>query len=235
MAVAAFCGSFAGMSAQCGTSVVSASLLGLCTAAVFYLWDTYKVGVGKGGRLGTMAYLGNLAFDVRSLPKLLETAVMTTLSPVTAAGMLVSGTYLHFARKRAAKENTSKLLSVSILAAKVALFASVSHCFVSSSNRLAWEALGRSAAAIFGASWIVKESPGTVLPVALVGLAGSFTPLGAPVYLGAFLGMTRLPSFGWHNYVQASLLSALLLALGLADGFGGKLGFLSFLGVLFGM
>jgi hypothetical protein len=84
----------------------------------------------------------------------------------------------------------------------------------------------------------VQHSAGVVWPVALVGLLGSLllTPaLAASTYLGAFVGMTTLARFKFTNTVQACTLATLLLHLGVFDGFGGKLGFLSFLGVLFGM
>jgi hypothetical protein len=53
--------------------------------------------------------------------------------------------------------------------------------------------------------------------------------------MGAFLGMTGLKNFSTANFLQSSLLSAVLLELGIFQGFGGKLGFLAFLGVNFGM
>ena len=91
-----------------------------------------------------------------------------------------------------------------------------------------------SARAIFIASVLVQEAEGVILPVALLGLAGSFTPLAAPIYLGAFIGMTS-KTFSTFQFLQSSLFSATLLKLGILEGFGGKLGLIAFLGVLFGM
>jgi hypothetical protein len=106
-------------------------------------------------------------------------------------------------------------------------------------------ALAKSTLAMFAASVTVQKcKPLVVFPVALIGLM-SATLLGnswaAPLYLGAFIGMTGLPQFTLSRqqpgikFLQASLLSALLLQLGLFAGFGGKLGFLAFVGVNFAL
>ena len=80
--------------------------------------------------------------------------------------------------------------------------------------------------------------PDTKKPVVLLLLAGSngYYGMTSPkIFLGALMGLTTLPTFGVVNFVQSSLLSAVLFHLGILDGFGGKLGCLAYAGVLFGM
>jgi len=249
---AAFCGSFAGMSAQVAT-VRQAVALGSCAAAVFYWWDAKAMGVGKGGRLGTMAFLGNLLYAGRGIVPLIG-ETLQTLSPITAVVMAMATSTLRMARTQEVAQvpindcdddnddavvasptqdptNQRRLAAASkavvLAAAAVRLFTSTS---VSVGTVL------QSLVSMVAAAVAVQKSSGVVLPVATVGLLGSFyAPLAAPIYLGAFVGMTGLTDFKLGNIVQACSLATLLLHLGVLDGFGGKLGFLSFLGVLFGM
>jgi hypothetical protein len=108
--------------------------------------------------------------------------------------------------------------------------------------------LTQSTLAMMAASVAVqKAKPYVILPVAALGLLGATVPfasnlgLAAPILLGAFVGMTSLPPFtltssqGIANFLQASFLSAILLQLGLLAGFGGRLGFLAFVGVNFAL
>jgi hypothetical protein len=251
---AVFCGSFAGMSGHIH-SWLGATGLGLLTSAVYYAWDTNKIGVGKGGRLGTMAFLANLFYSMtvnvwNGTPLSIPKQILGVLGPATAFAALVSGTVLHRSRQElssaltttSVKETNDRYgntrqaaLAILTHASKAALMAvAVTRLFTTTTiSMLTW---ARTVLAIFASSVAVKESAGIVLPVALVGLAGSFvTPLAAPICLGAFLGMTRLKDFKVSNFVQASVFAATLFHLGIFDGFGGKLGLLSFLGVLFGM
>jgi len=243
---AAFCGSFAGMSAQI-SNLGQATVLGGLAAAVFYWWDARGIGVGKGGRLGTVAFLGNLLLCCGRggiVPLLQQTGQL--LGPLTAFTMALSASTLQLTRRRAAplttsvdettksnNNNNSRGLVVAQNVSKAVLLAvAASRLFTSTTTAVA-DVL-QSVVAMTVAAVTVQKSNGVVLPVALVGLLGSLTPLAAPIYLGAFVGMTGLQDFKLSNTVQACTLSALLLHLGVLDGFGGKLGFLSFVGVLFG-
>ena len=78
---------------------------------------------------------------------------------------------------------------------------------------------------------------GSVLASSVVGLLGSwFVPkYAAQIFLGSFIGMTALDKFELENFALASVLAALLFVMRVVDGFGGRLGFLSFVGVNFGM
>ena len=231
--------------------MADAAALGAVCGTMYYGWDACKLGVGKGGRLGTIALVANLVYyGVRHNSGGLEAVAVQTLGalgPVNAVVAVASGLVLHFSRRsnQAADEKPNSVLLRSVLtgASKVMLLAAVVGrlwwTIADSSNKYVKVAdWVRTTTTIFAASMVVRKSPGVVLPPSLVGLAGSlFAPsnVAAPIYLGAFLGMTRLQNFKVPAFVQSSIFAATLFHLGLFDGFGGKLGFLSFLGVLFGM
>lgn len=229
MAAAIFCGSFAGMSGQV-TSLLGATGLGSLAAAVYYLWDANKIGVGKGGRLGTIAFLGSLLWHglVQSPAKGFPVAQQTLeiLGWKAAGGLAAFGSALHFARQSQAKRSLLKNFLTGGVLASIAC----SGWGVIPAKELLLTSLS-----VYVSSLVVKESDGVVLPVAAIGLLGSFTPHAAPIYLGAFIGMTGLSAFGTLDFAKASIFSATLLKLGLWNGFGGKLGMQAFLGVLFGM
>ena len=90
-------------------------------------------------------------------------------------------------------------------------------------------------AATFASSILTWKSKFTIFPVALFGaLPGFLTPSLAPaVYLGGFIGMTGLANFRTIKFLRATALSAVLLKCGVLAGFGGRLGFLAYLGVNF--
>jgi hypothetical protein len=254
-AAAAFCGSFAGMSGHVGT-VAEAVPLGAACAAMYYIWDAYKIGLGKGGRLGTIALCANLVYyycftnHAGILAPLRDALVPTLRSvvgqhPWTIAAMLVSGSALYVSRRDTTTpvveqgtkpKNTNLVHTVVKCVSKVALLGAVAARLCYSSSNVGAVDVARTATAVFGASMAVQKSPGVVLPTSLVGLAGSLAgSLAAPIYMGAFLGMTALKNFTVINFLQSSLFAAMLFHLGIFDGFGGKLGFLSFLSVLFGI
>ena len=241
-AAASFCGSFAGMSGQIA-SAGQAAVLGAFCAAVFYWWETTKIQLGKGGRLGTMAFIANLAYFVcRHGTVTFLVDALNILRPSTAVAVLLSAAAVVASRKKNNPADGKQSPSLSLRGAavpKAALFAALVARFVLTSANGATAAVTKlvpSALSMYAASLIVKKSAGVVLPVALVGLAGSFMgALAAPIYLGAFIGMTGLKDFGPGKLLQSSVLSTVLLELGLFNGFGGKLGFLSFLGVNFAM
>ncbi|GAX18992.1 hypothetical protein FisN_8Hh213 [Fistulifera solaris] len=227
-AAASLCGSFAGMSAHIATSQ-QAALLGLACGLVLYVWDAQQFQMGKGGRLGTIAYAGNLMYySLRhGGPSPVVKALFHTLTPVTASTVAVAS-LVSFASKR-----PSQLLHQ---AAKAILWSSLFHRLLVRGVSLSqW---GLSSACIFVASFLVRTATpwkGVVLATSLVGFLGSFTPWAAAVYLGAFIGMTGRANFKLRNLLEATLLSSILLELGLLPGFGGRLGFLAFLGVSFGL
>lgn len=233
MAAAIFCGSFAGMTAH-APNLLGATALGSLVAAVYYMWDANKVGVGKGGRLGTIAFLGSLLYHASSSPMILEQGLpvvqqtLTTLGRRNVLTMAISWTALHFSRRSDTKRTTSLLKYL----AKAGVLASVAS---GAWGVVPFRELALTTLSVYVSSLAVKESDGIVLPVAALGLLGSFTPYAAPIYLGAFLGMTGLAAFGTVHFAQASIFSALLLKLGIWNGFGGKLGMQAFIGVLFGM
>ena len=236
-AAASLCGSFAGMSAQIAT-IQQTALLGLACGLVLYVWDANQLQTGKGGRLGTIAFLGSMMlYSIRhGGPASVLTGIVRTLTPATAytaaASSLVS---IASGRPNVKGSRISPFLHQ---ASKAVLLGSLFKRLLALHNGVIQPQWGISAACMFLASMVVKTATpwrGAVLATAAVGLLGSFTPYAAVLYLGAFIGMTGRANFRIHNFVEASLLSAVLFELGLLQGFGGRLGFLAFLGVSFGL
>lgn len=227
-AAASLCGSFAGMSAQIAT-LHQTALLGLACGLVLYVWDANQFQIGKGGRLGTIAFLGNMMFhSVRhGGPGSVLMAIVNTLTTTTAYTAAASGLVSIASGRRNALLHQ---------ASKAVLFGSLLHRFVT--NGASLERWGISAACMFCSSLVVKSATrwnGVVMAASVVGLLGSFTPWAAAIYLGAFIGMTGRENFYQSNFLEASLLSAMLFEFGFLHGFGGRLGFLAFLGVSFGL
>jgi hypothetical protein len=240
MAAAGFCGSFAGMSSYV-TTWADATVLGCLAGTSYFAFDQYKIGVGRGGRLGLIAFLANVAY--LGQPFRLVTQTMGLLGSRTAAISLLAGTVLHFSRQMNLEEQqpqTSTAMNVSRFA-KLYLLVTIGSRMLSSgsSNPLTTvlPTLFANTAVVLAASQVIQRSSGVVLPVAILGALGSMTPWAAPLYTGAFLGMTQLPSYraSLGRFVQASVFAAMLLQLGVFNGMGGKLGMLAFLGVLFGI
>jgi hypothetical protein len=225
-AAASLCGSFAGMSAHIVTSQ-QAAVLGLACGLVLYVWDAQQLQMGKGGRLGTIAFAGNMMYYSLRYggPSPVLKAMVNTLTPVTAS-TAAAASLVSMASKR-------QLLHQ---AAKAILWSSLFHRLLICGVSLPQWAL--SSACIFVASFLVRTATpwkGVVLATSLVGFLGSFTPWAAAIYLGAFIGMTGRANFKLRSFLEATLLSSILLELGLLPGFGGRLGFLAFLGVSFGL
>jgi hypothetical protein len=241
MAAAGLCGSFAGMSSHL-TSWADATVLGCLAGTSYFTFDQYKIGVGRGGRLGLIAFLANVAY--LGQPFRMVTETMELLGSRTAAISLLAGTVLHFSRQMNLEQQqsheSSKALTVSRMA-KLCLLGTIGSrlLFSVSSNPVTTvlPTLLTNTAIVLAASQAIQWSSGVVLPVAILGALGSFTPWAAPFYMGAFLGMTQLPSYraSLGRFVQASVFAALLLQLGVFNGMGGKLGMLAFLGVYFGI
>ncbi len=214
------------MSAHIVTSQ-QAAVLGLACGLVLYVWDAQQLQMGKGGRLGTIAFAGNMMYYSLRYggPSPVLKAMVNTLTPVTAS-TAAAASLVSMASKR-------QLLHQ---AAKAILWSSLFHRLLICGVSLPQWAL--SSACIFVASFLVRTATpwkGVVLATSLVGFLGSFTPWAAAIYLGAFIGMTGRANFKLRSFLEATLLSSILLELGLLPGFGGRLGFLAFLGVSFGL
>lgn len=256
MVAAAFCGSFAGMSGHISSLVPNAAILGGLASIMYYVWDAKKICLGVGGRLGTIAFCANLvyyAFMRNGINAAQRLAVQTvqTLTPSTASVVIVWGLVLHLSRKSSgtvvlqvqpsATGNLIQRKNILIYASKFALMGAMAARLWTANHSAVVGAVdyARTATAIFVASIVAKQSHGLVLPTSVIGLAGSLiagsSSLAAPIYLGSIMGMTSLQNFTIINFVQSSILAAMVFHLGLFDGFGGKLGFISVLGVLFGM
>ena len=222
------------------TNFGQASILGALCGAVFYRFEQYKLQLGKGGRLGTIAFLSNLIYFVTAVasPQRFLVDVLNLVRPTTAVAAVAASS---LAVQTAGNKESSRWQRIVHHASKATLLGVLLARLVSNSSTTAVATLTKflgSVLTIFTASLVVKKTTpykGVVMATSVVGLLGSFLPVVSPaaVYLGAFLGMTGLASFGITSFAQASLLSAVLLELGLWNGFGGKLGFLSFLGVHF--
>jgi hypothetical protein len=228
LAAASLCGSFAGMSAHIATAH-QAAFLGLACGLVLYVFYSQQLQLGKGGRLGTIAFAGNMMYySLRhGGPSPVLKALFNTLTPVTAS-TAAAASLVSIASKR-----QSQLLHQ---ASKAILWSSLFHRLVVRGVSLPqW---GLSSACIFVASFLVQTATpwkGVVLATSVVGFLGSFTPWAAAIYLGAFIGMTGRANFKLRNFLEATLLSSILLELKLLPGFGGRLGLLAFLGVSFGV
>jgi hypothetical protein len=239
--VAWFCGSFAGMSSQ-PLALDEASLLAACCSVVFYQFERHKLAVGRGGRLGLVAFLSNLVYAaLRQGPRAWTTLAVTTLQqvrPVTAMSVGVLALALTGIRRRSARAAASApgqaWLKGGVQATMLTLL--VARLLTGHTAAVA-TTYATTALATFGASWLTFKSPYTVFPVAALGtLAGFLAPSLAPaVYMGAFIGMTGLAQFEEYQFVKASAFAAVLLNLGLLGGFGGRLGFLAYVGVNFGL
>jgi hypothetical protein len=258
---ASFCGAVAGMSAQI-SSLGDASLLGCLTSVAYYIFERpdHKLQLGKGGRLGTIAFLANVVyFAIRNghekVPTLI-TDIVDRLQPSTTAAVVVAAIVLNLARRSSSRvvqqqKAQTNTISLAITASKGVIIAALLDRLLQSSDvKTIGFALTKSTLAMMAASWAVQKSkPFVILPVATLGLMGAtffdMSSIAAPIFLGAFLGMTSLPPFNYMTsssssqgavkFLQASVLSAILLQLGLIAGFGGRLGVLAFVGVNFAL
>eukprot|EP00977_Amphora_coffeiformis_P002068 scaffold392_cov177-Amphora_coffeaeformis.AAC.12 len=240
-AMAWFCGTFAGMSAH-PTAFDEAFLLALACTGVFYQFEANKLALGRGGRLGLIAFLSNLVYYVLRMGPQQSAGLVVRLidqvRPGTAVGVAAAGAVLAGIRIRSAKlgidspsmsQRTVKLSTQFILL--MFLLNRLSGLGVSTSS------LMTTFATTFASSVLAWRSKYTIFPVALLGVLSCFLmPNLAPaVYLGGFIGMTGLANFRTFNFLRAAVLSAVLLKCGVLAGFGGRLGFLAYLGVNFAM
>ena len=231
-AMAWFCGSFAGMSAQ-PAALDEASLLAAACTAVFYQFERNQLALGRGGRLGLIAFLSNLMyFAIRKGPQAtagIALDVVNAVRPITAVTVAVGSAILTALRMRAfrtfAKASPPlKHRFVKLSTQSVMLVVLLNRLVASGGSVLGFLTTFMATLVPSLMAWTSKY---TIFPVALLGaLAGFVTPSLAPaVYLGGFIGMCSLPQFGITKFVRAAALSAVLLQLGLLGGFGGRLGF----------
>ena len=238
-ALANFCGSFAGMSAHPG-AIDEASLMALACTAGFYWFENKKLALGRGGRLGLIAFLSNLAyFVVRKGPQTtagIALDVLDIVRPATALQIGAAAAVMAWIRQRQHKtglENQpvrEKLVKVACQSTMLAVLVNrLAHTDVSLLGTMVtfW--------VTFVSSILTWISPYTIAPVAALGvLSGFLTPNLAPaIYMGSFVGMCSLPRFRVTKFFRAAAFSAILLKLGILSGFGGRLGFLAYLGVNF--
>jgi hypothetical protein len=214
MALAAFCGSFAGMAK---TSVIpnifSSFVLGACCAVMLHLFDKKKWLVGVGGRLGFIAQCAcTVQFIVASLLgfKSEGAALVGALPPLRTL--------------------VSEFPKVSFFTVVGALFTSYCKDILARESKDAgtesakafYQQMSTSVAAV-GATGLLAS---IVLPASLVG----------PTVCGSFIAMSspdRLATYG--SLIGASIMGGvaqLMLAGTLLGGWGGKLGTASLLGVL---
>jgi hypothetical protein len=277
--VAAFCGALAGMSGNIlahqvvvavGTKTAATAALApllyysACVGLAFGIWDTQKIGLGKGGRLGTIAFGGNLLYTIttclyqqlllkkNSALKLLSLVPSKTINLYASMPILttlaLSTLLLQSSRANIITDNNSKSDKMTQqMIYKILLCSTIAIPMILNRNVVSLVEYMTTVISIFIASQLVHTNIskfGPILPTSLVGMCGAVLLTGTTggwygitspkVFLGALMGLTTLPNFGVWNFLQSSVLSAFLFHLGLLDGFGGKLGSLAYVGVLFG-
>jgi hypothetical protein len=273
--VATFCGALAGMSGNVLQYTASTALSSSASALVpllfmsssvglaFGLWDDRKWGVGKGGRLGTIAFGGNIFYTLSSFlyHKFLRyngnAIKLFTLVPLKTqqiyasmpifTSLVLSTLLLRSSRQKSSSSATDAQQQQSIY--KALLFCTMAiPMFMNGSKGLTSTITEYMATvvSIFIGSQLVHRNIGKygpILPTSVVGMIGSILFAGSghwgitspKIFLGALMGLTTIPTFGVVSFLQSSFLSAVLFHLGILDGFGGKLGCLAYIGVLFGM
>jgi hypothetical protein len=233
-------------------------LLSSFVSYAYSVWDVKKWGVGIGGRLGTIACAANLVYSVLALIvrtvrragsgrfTLLPASVQSLYTTLPAISFLISSMALfQWSRQRTIQELTKdqSLFKILLGIAKVALIWSINLPMFFYGKVQPVEYLGTIASILIGNQIVHRSAPslGPILPTSLVGLLGAALCAGpghyhitAPkLFMGALMGLTTLPNFGLLKFVQSSVLGASLFHTGLLEGFGGRLGTLAYIGVLF--
>lgn len=209
LALAALCGSFAGMAKTAVVPTVwSATLLGIICAGVLAIFDKFKWFIGYGGRLG---FISQVACTLMFLATEL---VARTLGTSTSNAMLADFDVYD----ESSTDIKSQLFIVVLSTIGGALF-----------MRL-WK---------LGTASLPNRISNSVAAVGMTGFLGGFLPItvGGPAYCGSFVAMASpaiLPNL--VSLVFASVLAGLsqisLWGL-LNEGWGGKLGTAAFMGVVF--
>ena len=208
LALAALCGSFAGMAklAVIPGGILASAVLGLLCAAALTLFDHKKWLIGMGGRLGFIA----------------QTACTTQfiITSLLAGGATESAALV--GRVASWPKVASQLPQVTTFTVVGALFMKYWKEFFAKKSPVHFQRLSTSVAAV-GATGLVASF---LLPASLAGPAfcGSFVTMSAP---------TKLPSL--LSLIGASALAGLsqqAIAGIMLGGWGGRLGTAAFLGVL---
>jgi hypothetical protein len=233
-------------------------LLSSFVSYAYSVWDVKKWGVGIGGRLGTIACAANLVYSVLALVlrtirrsgagcfALWPASVQSLYTSLPAiSSLLVSAALFQLSRQRTLHESTKDQPLSKVLHAisKIALIWSLNLPMFFHGKVQPVEYLGTILSLLIGNQMVHRTAPslGPILPTSLVGLLGAALCAGpghyhitAPkLFMGALMGLTTLPNFGLLNFVQSSVLGASLFHMGLLEGFGGRLGTLAYIGVLF--
>lgn len=211
LALAALCGSFAGMAK---TSVVptvwSAALLGATCAIILAIFDHMKWFIGYGGRLGFVSQIACTVFFLA-----IELVTGTLASDVSKAMLADFDFY-----RESGSQLKADLPIVVLCTIAGALF------------MRAWK-LGTALARL------PHRISNTVAAVGMTGIVSGFLPIatiGGPAYCGSFVAMTSptmMPDI--VSLVFASILAGLSqisLSGLLNEGWGGKLGTAAFMGVV---
>ena len=204
LAIAAFCGSFAGMATMNVIPGLGASsVLGLVCAAMITLFDRQKWLVGVGGRLGFIA-------QCSCTTQFLIASLLFGAPPAPAA--LVGSTPLNFSKLATQLPMVASLTVAGALAMRY-----WRHLMEDKSARLT---------NVVGSVSIIGLAAGLALPPALAGpvFCGSFVAMAAPTKLPTLMSLV------WASILagaaQQSLAGVML------GGWGGKLGTAALMGVL---
>jgi hypothetical protein len=213
LAIAAACGSFAGMAKTSVIPTVNASLLlGALCALMMMLFDKQKWLIGVGGRLGFIAQCACTAQFIMSLHFRIpsESAALVGAYPAIDKMLL-------------------DLPSVSFFTVVGAVY-----------TKLWKQVLANQSLKATNLQPVYKRLATTVAAVGVTGLLATLVSppsIAGPIFCGSFIAMSspaKLDSFG--ALIGASLLGGLsqqLLAGVLLGGWGGKLGTASLMGVVF--
>ena len=204
LAIAAFCGGFAGMAT---TNVIpglgASSVLGLVCAAMITLFDRQKWLLGVGGRLGFIAQCSCTA-------QFLMASLLFGAPPAPAA--LVGSTPLNFSKLATQLPMVASLTVAGALAMRY-----WKHLVADKSVRLT---------NVVGSVSVVGLASGLALPPAMAGpiFCGTFVAMAAPTKLPTLMSLV------WASILagaaQQSLAGVML------GGWGGKLGTAALMGVL---
>ena len=218
MALATFCGSFAGMARQPvipGGGMLPSLALGACCAATEALFDRNKWLIGIGGRLGFMA-------QIACTTQFLVSSLFVTRR--TGAKLF------DYAAYPSVTNGVAQLLPICISTATGALLMSAWKEFFSAKLK---QAEGDHIK-----SEIISKLSTSVAAVSGTGLVMSFFPVSVagPAFCGSFVAMSspqKIETYG--GLLGASTMagvSQLMMAGALLGGWGGKLGTASLIGVL---
>jgi hypothetical protein len=273
-ALAWLCGTFAGMSSHPGSSLTQATLLGLTCTGTFYSFERQQYAVGKGGRLGFIAFVSNIMYYLflrkggGGIQAFFSNVVMDTWNKLGMGGFTVQSitattmafltsivvlpTVRHHAKLTSTNKNSQETIRQITLLGIQSILLGILFQRLLSLKHIPMSNMVTTIATTFLSSIMVWKSPYTIATVTGLGILSSYwrslmsssiitgtttsimiNP--AAVYMGTFIGMCSLPGFRVFKFLLASTLSTLLLQFEILPGFGGRLGFLAYLGVQFAL